>query len=300
MAESAKAIPKRHWFHVPIQVVVGGLCLYWYWHIPVPNKAVLWLGGVAALMALVEMRPLHKAAYFLLVTALIFTENRAIDKDRHEFSEAESAKRAAENAQFSKIGTTITDNVQKLLDKSDAQFSATSTQQRKQFVATMERFQINVNEITGGTSFPVVHAPLIAISPNTFPLMMRVNGRYDLQDVQVEVVKLPEPGFGTQEWAERSLAGKNSNVQSAFLGNVSHTSGKQIPISVTASDDGTITEYSVNVYARNRMTHESLRIRKNATTGRWESSFRVIDGRTEKTLEQSKPEWRGFVILPPK
>jgi hypothetical protein len=60
MAETDGAQPRRHLFHIPLQVTVAALCVYWYWHTPAPNKAVLWLGGVAALMTLVGMRPLHK------------------------------------------------------------------------------------------------------------------------------------------------------------------------------------------------------------------------------------------------
>jgi hypothetical protein len=106
---------------------------------------------------------------------------------------------------------------------------------------------------------------------------------------------LPEPGFGTEEWFKRSLSGTNVNVKSANLGNVGHKAIASIPISILASDDGSITEYSVNVYARNRMTHESLRIKRNLSTNRWES-FRVIDGNTYKLLEKSKTRVEGFCI----
>jgi hypothetical protein len=86
MVKTDGAQSKRHLFHIPLQLAVGAVCAYWYWHVPAPSKAVLWLGGVAALMTLIEMRPLHKAIYFAMIIALIFTETRAINTDRATFS----------------------------------------------------------------------------------------------------------------------------------------------------------------------------------------------------------------------
>jgi hypothetical protein len=139
--------PKRsnHWIHIPTILVVGSFCLYWwYWHKPVPSKAVLWLAGVAAIMALWEMRPIHKAAYLLLVVWLMFIENRAIDKDRADFARDEAHRRQEERQQFSDIGTQLTTNVQKLIDDSDLKFKKTFGQQSTNFDATVKRF-IGVN-----------------------------------------------------------------------------------------------------------------------------------------------------------
>jgi hypothetical protein len=127
-----------------------------------------------------------------------------------------------------------------------------------------------------------------------FPLALHVRGRFDLQDVHVQVVQSPEPGFGTRASAIGYLTGNNPRLKTAELGNVSHRSDKEVPITVTATTDGGITEYSINVFARNRVTHESLRLRKNLKTNEWESSVKVIDGNTHETLERSKPEWIGF------
>lgn len=288
LAETEASKPARHWFHVPVQVAVAALWVYWYWHVPAPNKAALCLAAVAAIMALVEMRPLHKALYFALIIGLLFVENRAIDKDRREFAEAEACRRQEENAEFSAIGTAITTNVQKLLDDSGIKFNK-----------TMEEFGENIKTITGGNSFPIVEVPLLPVdNANKFRLILQVHGKYDLQDVQVEVAQLPEPGFGTPEWFQHTLAGTNQNLQSAALGNVSHTAGKMIPIFIYPATDGSITEYSINVYSRNRATHEILRIRNN--NGKWESSFKVIDSKGNKVLQQSKPEWRGTVLVLPK
>jgi hypothetical protein len=111
--EKSSRIPIIHWFHIPIQIIVAAFCIYWYRHLPPPNKAVLFLGGVAAIMALAEMRPLHKAFYFLLIVSLIFTENRAIDKDRRNFATADDARHKEENRQFKDIADSITAGMKK-------------------------------------------------------------------------------------------------------------------------------------------------------------------------------------------
>jgi hypothetical protein len=60
-------------------------CLYYYWcthpPLPAPGQAVLWIGVIAALMALDLKHPL-KAASIVLIFALAFLENKSIQKDR--------------------------------------------------------------------------------------------------------------------------------------------------------------------------------------------------------------------------
>jgi hypothetical protein len=150
--------PSRNWFHIPVQIAVAAFCVYWLWHVPAPNKAVLCLGGVAAIMVLVEMRPVHKAIYFLLIIGLMFTENRAIDKDRADFARDEAGRRNEENQQFSNIGSTITDNVQSLLDHSNRQFAETMEKVNRT-LATSEQ---TLGNTAGGYGYPY----FIALAPN--------------------------------------------------------------------------------------------------------------------------------------
>jgi hypothetical protein len=118
--------PVAHWFHFGLQLVVGGYVLYWHWKLPSPNKAVLALAACAALMVLAEMRPVHKAIYFVLIVALVSTENHAIDYDRRDFADKEAARRFDENQKFSNIGESITTNVGRLLAQSNQQFEQTA------------------------------------------------------------------------------------------------------------------------------------------------------------------------------
>ena len=75
MADTQAKQPATHWFHLPWQIIVSCICIYWYWHPPAPNKAVLILTGVTIVMALLEMRTSHKAIYLILVLCLMFIEN---------------------------------------------------------------------------------------------------------------------------------------------------------------------------------------------------------------------------------
>jgi hypothetical protein len=125
--------PANNWFHVPFQIVVASVCLYWYRRPPVPNKAVLVLTVVTVVMALFGMRTSHKAVYLLLVFCLMFTENRAINRDRTDAEAAESGRRAAENAQFQ----TIADGIDATMQR--AGLILESTKQVGTVVASLER-----------------------------------------------------------------------------------------------------------------------------------------------------------------
>lgn len=150
MQERIKAIP--NWFHFLIQIGAAVWLIYWHWHPPAPNKAVLALAAVAALMVLADMLPIHKAIYLVIIIALVFTENRAIDKDRADFARDEAGRRQEENQKFSDIGTAVTNNVQKLLDHSDSEFSQTMARSD----AIMSGVVDSIKTQTGGNSFAFI------------------------------------------------------------------------------------------------------------------------------------------------
>lgn len=104
MTESeSKAGPRANWFHSLWQIIVACLCLYWFWHSPAPNKAVLIITGVTIVMALFEMRTRNKAVYLILVVVLMFIENHAIDKDRRESANAEAVRLEEERQKFQEV-----------------------------------------------------------------------------------------------------------------------------------------------------------------------------------------------------
>jgi len=263
MSEMEPPVPGHHWFHIPLQLTVAAFWFYWYWHTPAPNKAVLWLGGVAALMLLVEMRPIHKAIYFILVIGLMFMENRAIDNDRANFARDEAYRRAQENKQFSEIGTSISVNVQKLLDQSDTHFLKTLKQESEQFAATMQRFQVNVDEITGGSSYVVVYPDTAKPEGrgNTFPLMINVcsHCQYSVPDAYVLL--------------QRDV---NSSDQGEFIykGRVNTSFGVIVGATITPNANGE-TFYRINVEAPNKPTTEILRVRFSNEDREWQYAWQV-------------------------
>jgi hypothetical protein len=137
-------------FQYKIAAVVA--LIYWHWHQPAPNKAVLLLAAVASLMVLADMRPLHKTIYFVIIVGLVVTESRAIDKDRADFVRDEASRRKEENQKFSEIGTSITTNVGKLLENSDQEFAKTMA--RSDVIISGVADSIKTQ--TGGNSFAFI------------------------------------------------------------------------------------------------------------------------------------------------
>lgn len=148
--EAKRPIPD--WFHFLLQITTAALLIHWHWKPPGSNKAVLILAAVAALMVLADMRPLHKAIYFVLIIALVFTENRAIDKERADFARDEASRRQEENQQFSDIGDSITTNVGKLLEHSDNEFAKTMARSD----AIMSGVADSIKTQSGGNSFAFI------------------------------------------------------------------------------------------------------------------------------------------------
>ncbi len=146
---------RTHWFHIPAQLVVLGFIVYWHFHLPAPNKAVLILTGVTVVMALLDMRPSHKAIYLLLVIALIFIENRAINKDHEDMVKAEGERRKVEDDRRKEENSKfngIVDGLNAAIKNSDKQFRATMSR----FNATIDRVEDSIKSQTGGDSFAYI------------------------------------------------------------------------------------------------------------------------------------------------
>jgi len=172
------------WFHTPWQILVACFCVYWYWHPPVPNKAVLILTGVTVVMALLEMRSPQKAVYLILVLSLMFIENRAINKDRADATRAEDDRRKEERDKFQ----TIADGIEKAIRQSATQFDA-SMRRSDAIVAGVGS---SIKTQTGGDSFAYVtftpesanihFAGLPASSGPQFLVAVTSHGKYPLRE----------------------------------------------------------------------------------------------------------------------
>jgi hypothetical protein len=144
--EVFKRVFKSKWFHWTLQAVAIVLCALWWFHVPAPGKAVLALTIAAVVMTIDGLTGWQRASWLVIVFALAFVENHAIDKDRRAFADDERGRRVEENRKFSDIGTSLTTNVQKLIEDSDTKFRTTLAQQSQQFSATMNRFSSVTNE----------------------------------------------------------------------------------------------------------------------------------------------------------
>jgi hypothetical protein len=120
-------------------LVVG---VRWEYNVPTVGKGGLALALGATLMPLFwdKVGPLARMLWIAMLFTSLSVEYRAIDKDRSDFADAEECRRKEENQQFANIGTAITDNVQKLLDNSNAQFNDALREEAKRFATTMRQF----------------------------------------------------------------------------------------------------------------------------------------------------------------
>jgi hypothetical protein len=130
--------PANHWFHFPLQAIALYFCVRFYFHLPSSNKALLILGGMAALMVRMDMKPLHKGIYILLVLSLVLIENRALNKERKDSNDKQAQLRKEENDRFQGIADGLTASIK---------------QSQMQFNATMFRFNESLKTTTGGNSY---------------------------------------------------------------------------------------------------------------------------------------------------
>jgi hypothetical protein len=75
---------KRHLYHILLLSVSFGFSIFWFLRPPIPNKAVLALAAMAALMMLADMHWGYKIGYVLLVIGFVLIENQAINKDHND------------------------------------------------------------------------------------------------------------------------------------------------------------------------------------------------------------------------
>jgi hypothetical protein len=107
----------RNWnaIHAPLLGLFGSLCVYWWWHVPVPSKAVLVIGVIAVFVPFMKMRRIHKSMWLAIVFALALIENKAINTD---YAQAEDRAQKLSSTVQTTLNTTDTTlrRVQETLD----------------------------------------------------------------------------------------------------------------------------------------------------------------------------------------
>jgi hypothetical protein len=170
-------------------------------------------------------------------------------------------------------------------------------------------FEKTVNQITGGPSYAVV-TPIAAsvTEPPVFRMAVGIgkNGeRYSLSNVRLSIQKLPVAHEGTKEQLLDILAGRGQPP--VWQGSIDPESSTLLPtfINIAPPMIGTAS-YAINVYANNKPTVETLRVRFNQDNKHWEYAFKVIralkiggPGKPDdvETLEESNPEWQSTVFI---
>lgn len=99
------------WKHDATAIVLcltGALCAIWFhWSLPLPGVSVAVLGGMAAIMSLrPDMKIIEKAAWMIIIFAVLYAEIRAIRKDRADSDAKALADRQTQDAAFKAIQTT--------------------------------------------------------------------------------------------------------------------------------------------------------------------------------------------------
>jgi len=165
-----------------------GLFAVWYatwcFHIPSPAKAATVLGFIAAIMVFRgEPGGIEKFFWTIVLFSFLLLEIKAIDHKDYLDEVSRQMAEVRETKSFDDIGRGI--NNQSRL--SQQQFEETVAQQSLQFDATMKKAQINIDEVTGGSSYAIVFPIFSTQQPGEFPLMIRVceKCKYSVWDAHV-------------------------------------------------------------------------------------------------------------------
>jgi len=254
MSES-KISWKHHVYHAGLLSVSFAFCVYWLCALPKSGKALLLLGGVAALMLLADLHPKLKAAYVILIIGLIFIENRALDKERADSAKEQKIQRDEQNEKFKAIADGL---------------SASIEQSQQQFSATMSGIKKSIDSTVGGNSFCYVISNAVGAE---FVLTVTTRGENPLHAVDVEYIDA--------DLMRKVIAGK-STISYAEIETYSHpfptipflssSSGHtlaRIPIGANEKRD-----LQFHFFSMNGVWSEALKLRQ--VNGQWEQAIKVI------------------------
>jgi hypothetical protein len=239
----AQSIWKNRWFG---WVMIDAFSLWYAWwcfNLPSPAKAATVLAVIAAIMAYRgEPEGFEKLFWTLVLFAFLFVELRAIDYKEFLDKQTQAITKAAEDKQFTDIGTGITSGVQGIMAQNSLQFQHTVAQQSQQFDATMKKVQVNINEVTGGNSYAIVYPDFTPTSKNAFPLMVEVcfKCKYSIPSAHISIERGP-----TAAYAGPSIY--TGNVDSHFALNI----GNPISPSLVGESVYTISVFARQAHARN-------------------------------------------------
>src|SRR5579859_4991188 len=124
-----------------------GVCLplgvWWFYETPTPGKAGVLLALVATLMPLVwdDVREIGRAGLILTLVILFAVEYRAIDKERKDYAEDQTAARKEEKESFKRLLDSEKEDVRGILGQEKADVKDIVTQEEKHFEGVMANSQ---------------------------------------------------------------------------------------------------------------------------------------------------------------
>lgn len=289
LRENSELVWKSRWAGVSfiaIGTFIAGSLECW---IPAPGVAVAVMGVLAALMASRDKASgFEKAAWMLLISALLLIEIQAIRKDRKEHDDQMTKLLIEEMSAGVKQRLTL----RILATGSQLLFSKAADSSRKLLVwrphnskPRWARHRINLNHMTGGNTFTVVTLVPVPLenSPNTFRLALSLRGNNPLFDVTVQLTTLPAPKtFNMTDF----VSGKSTNNTIFSASSLSPRRAIMLP-TVTVSPDQQ-SNFSITTLARNGDFVETLHIRKNGNdvhtanglVSAWEYSYEITRSKT--------------------
>jgi hypothetical protein len=263
---------RYHWWDVAMQLVAASVIIYWFLYTPAPNKAVLILTFLTAAMATFDTSKWSKLIYLGLILCLMGVENRAINKDRADTSDAENRRRKEQNDKFQGIA----DQLQASLDNNN-----------QQFAASMGKYNQILQNITGVDSYGIV-------VPQNFgeniPVLVWNVGKQPLLGVTLTIAHTTEANWGS------------AFFKPYFVGNIApgdHAAVAGVVLNPTTEPATAQDNYWIQISAQNGTVHESLMFRKNHKAGVPWPAYSYIISRsveiTDATPEMKKAFPRGKI-----
>jgi hypothetical protein len=170
---SRRSLRRGYWINIPIQVVAGVYCYYWYFQTPIPNRAVLAITLLSSAMVVVRMRWFHKVIYLVLILLFVKIENRAMVLDRIAFAQEQTLRTQQEDKNFQGIADNLK---QSMLDN------------QTQFGKTLHGINEDTKIMVGGNTYPYLSMTMF-ITPTLF-----TEGKYPLHGVTMQINDFDEMG----------------------------------------------------------------------------------------------------------
>ena len=279
---------KRHLIFEAMQIGSLVLAAWWWFHLPVPGYAVAITAALAAGMSLHgEMKPWHKAAWMLLIGLFLVLEFRAISKDRHDYTEAESKKRDEEHKAFDAIATGINQTIV----NSDRHFDATMERSAAILAGNTKSIKLaqeSIAKITGGKSYGIVIPARDSEGPDqSLILEALLGGKSEPNPIHARIHFVEEPMYAVgPEMGSRFKALIFDGTIDP--GQVYATTKRVLPSRAFER------EYFIDVLVSNGATREKLEIRYPTAQGNiLQYRYRVwVQGgqHNEKTIETT--DWK--------